>query len=202
MGRKSTVDDLSPEEFDFVIRQLTDAGATDRELEAAFAREFDGKALTRSAIQRWRVKAGEELKDRFRLARFQAAEMVERLKSEGTVAEGADDYDVMVDDMTSRLLIATRDVVIKDPVRVLKIRQDEKGLRLKQRELELKEKDLQLRREKQEADAALRVDRLKVVAEFWQHLLGFFLKKAPGLADQLAKFGGELMEGFAKQMEG
>jgi len=195
MPPRPAVEKLEPEQFDFVIRALL-SGCTDRELSRAFEKQFEGKKLAKSSIARWRAAAGSELKDRFRIARYQAQQLKEQLKQEGVPG-----YDVMMADIEDRLLVATRDLINADPVRVLKIRQDEEKNKLKKAELELRAEDLKLRREKQERDAALKADKFGVALEFWRFLLAELMKRAPAAADAMTKHSTELLEGFAKQIE-
>jgi hypothetical protein len=118
MGRRHVVRDLDETQFDFVINAII-AGDTDREISLTFEQTF-GQPLAKSSLNRWRKSAGDELADRYRLARYQAKQLLTELK------EGDEDkYRVVIGNIEDRLLMATREVISKDPVKLLKIRQDE-----------------------------------------------------------------------------
>src|SRR5947209_532025 len=99
MGRRSVVKDLNEAEFDFVINAII-AGGTDREISLAFESEF-GKRLAKSSLNRWRKSAGDELADRYRLARHQARQLTENLKE-----EDQDKYQIVIRSIEDRLLTA------------------------------------------------------------------------------------------------
>ena len=194
MGRKGAIESLSNEELEFVLRTILD-GATDRKLSASFEAEF-GKRLSKSAIARWRDRAGDELKHTYLGARLQALQLKKDLKKEGVA-----NYELIIENLEDRLLTATQKAVQADPVKVLRISVDEQKRKLKERELDLKESDLALRREKQERDAALKTDRFKVASDMWKFMLAWFLKRNPQVADAMAKDSGELLEEFGRQIE-
>lgn len=171
MGRRHVVKDLSPDEFDFVVREIMN-GATDRELSASFEREF-GKRLAKSSLNRWRKAAGDELADRYRLARFQARQLIEDLKEE----ENPNKYQILIRSIEDRLLTATREVISKDPVKLLQIRQEEERRRLREQELELKREQVALERERLRGS----VDKGAVVNEFLSALLEYIGDDADGL---------------------
>ncbi len=154
MGRRNKVEKLPETEFDFVIRAVTN-GRTDREISAEFEAEF-GQKLDKNSINRWRNTVGEELADRYRLARFQAKQLREDLALDDT-----DDYQNVIKNIEERLLTATREVVRQDPVKLLMVRQQEEKMRLKRDEIELKQKQLEFDREKHKNQ----IDRVKVGAE-------------------------------------
>src|SRR5256885_136701 len=106
MGRRSVVRDLDEGEFDFVINAII-AGDTDREISLAFETQF-GKRLAKSSLNRWRKSAGDELADRYRLARYQAGQLLIDLQE-----EDQDKYQVVIGNIEDRLLTATREVISK-----------------------------------------------------------------------------------------
>ena len=139
MGRRHAVSDLPPEQIDFVVRSII-GGLTDREISTAFAVQFPGKRLSKSALNRWQKASGHELIERYQFARCQAREIMEGLKLE----PDADKFQVIIGDLENRLLISAREVIAADPVKMLGIRLDEEKRRLKSRELDIKEKQLDL----------------------------------------------------------
>src|ERR1700754_984829 len=104
MGRRHVVRDLNDEQFSFVIEAIIE-GLTDREISAAFEKTFE-QPLAKSSLGRWRKKSGEELAERYRLARFQSKQLLTDLKQ-----EDADKYQVVIDNIEDRLLTATRQVI-------------------------------------------------------------------------------------------
>lgn len=154
MGRRSAVERLEEKEFDFVVKGIID-GKTDREISIEFEARFE-KKLPKSNINNWRNKAGVELADRYRVARFQAKQLREDLK-----LEDADDYQNVIKNIEERLLTATREVVQQNPMKLLFARQEEEKMRLKRDKLELDKQQLEFEREKHKNT----VDRVKVGAE-------------------------------------
>jgi len=134
MGRKSTVASLSDEQIEFVIYQILD-GETDRAISAAFEKAFE-LPLPKSSLHNWRRAAGNELADRYRIARAQAKILREDLKLD----EG-EDYRNVIKNIEERLLTATREVIHADPMKLLVARQDEERIRLKREQLELKREE-------------------------------------------------------------
>lgn len=191
MGRRNKVEQLKETEFDFVIRAVTN-GRTDREISADFEREFDQK-LDKNSINRWRNTVGEELADRYRLARFQAKQMREDL-----ALEDSDDYQNVIKNIEERLLTATREVVRQDPVKLLMVRQQEEKMRLKRDEIELKGKQLEFDREKHKNA----IDRVKVGAETMTDFLEYVGADAESigfLTRHLQPFGDFLKSKYASQ---
>lgn len=162
MGRRNKVTQLQETEFDFVIRAVTN-GRTDREISADFEREF-GQSLDKNSINRWRNTVGEELADRYKVARYQAKQLREDLR-----LEDADDYQNVIKNIEERLLTATREVVRQDPVKLLMVRQQEEKMRLKRDELELKQQQLEFEREKHRNVT----DKVKSGAEAMQDFLEY-----------------------------
>ncbi|HEY6328662.1 MAG TPA: hypothetical protein VI756_04950, partial [Blastocatellia bacterium] len=66
MAPRFAVDRLTVPERDFVISCLVN-GLSDREIEGAFFKEFNGKKLAKSSIARWREAVGEQAKEKFSL---------------------------------------------------------------------------------------------------------------------------------------
>lgn len=171
MGRQHVVKTLNEAEFDFVINAMI-AGKTNREISLAFQEAFD-KKLAKSSLNRWRNNAGDELAERYQLARYQARQLLSDLKE-----EDQDKYQVVIRNIEDRLLTATREVIAKDPVKLLRIRQEEEKRRLKERELGLKERQLELEREK---FRGAEIDRGALGIEFITDLLEYLGQDAEGL---------------------
>ena len=191
MGRKSTVEKLEEDEFDFVIKAIVD-GKTDREISLEFEKTF-GQKLPKSNLNNWRGKTGNELAERYRLARFQAKQLREDLK-----LEDADDYQNVIKNIEERLLTATREVVKQDPIKLLSIRQEEEKMRHKRAELELKQKQLEFDREKHKNA----IDRVKVGAETMTDFLEYVGSDAESisfLTRHLQSFGEHLKAKYAAQ---
>lgn len=162
MPRRHVIARLSDDEFEFVIGLILD-GCTDREIVLAFQDRF-GKRLARSSLRRWREAAGDELAERYRLARYQARQLLEDIK-----AHGQDAYQVIIQSIEDRLLTATREVIAHDPIKLLQIRQEEERRRLKEQELTLKRQQLELEREKLRKN----IDRVALSVEFMNDLLEY-----------------------------
>jgi hypothetical protein len=171
MGRRHTVSDLPPDQIDFVVRSII-GGLTNREISAGFAKQFPGKRLSKSALNRWQKASGHELVERYQFARCQAKEILEGLKLEPE----ADKFQVIIGDLENRLLISAREVIAADPVRMMKIRLDEENRRLKSRELDLKEKQLELELAKAKA-----IDPAAMPNQVLEYLLEFIGDDAAGL---------------------
>jgi hypothetical protein len=195
MGRRHVVRDLDEEQFDFVINAII-AGNTDREISLAFEQKF-GRPLAKSSLNRWRKSAGDELADRYRLARFQAKQLLSDLKE-----EDGDTYQVVIRNIEDKLLTATREVISKDPVKLLKIRQEEERRRLREKELELKGKKLEFDKERAQREERLRVDRLGIAADVWKYILFWFTEHDPATADRLTRHSEELLDHIESQIEG
>lgn len=192
MGRRHVVRDLNDEQFTVVIEAIID-GQTDREISAGFERQF-GQPLAKSSINRWRTQAGTELAERYRLARYQAKQLLTNLNQ-----DDADKFQVVIGNIEDRLLTATREVIAKDPVKLLRIRLDEEKRRLKEREIALKERQLEHELEKLRSS---QVDVAGLPAQIIEYLLEFIGTEAAGLkwfsanAKSLEKF---LTERYATQ---
>lgn len=171
MPRRSAVAELPPEQFEFVIHAILD-NLTDREISAQFKTKF-GKRLAKSSLNRWRATAGNELADRFRLARFQARQLLENVEG-----DDADAYQLLMRDIEDRLLTATREVITSDPIKMLRIRQEEERRRLKERELDVRREHLELERERLRGVA---IDRVQLGEEYTRDLLDYIGSDAEGL---------------------
>jgi hypothetical protein len=171
MGRRHVVRDLNDEQFTFVIEAIIE-GQTDREVSAAFEQTF-GQPLAKSSLARWRKTSGDELAERYRLARYQSKQLLTDLKQ-----EDADKFQVVLDNIEDHLLTATRKVIAADPVKLLRIRVDEGKRRLKEREINLKERQLELELEKLKS---AQVDMDGLPAQISEHLLEFIGDDPNGL---------------------
>ena len=194
MGRRHVVRDLNDEQFTFVIEAIID-GKTDREISAAFEACF-GQPLAKSSLNRWRESAGNELADRYRLARYQAGQLLTDLKE-----EGADKFQVVMGNLEDRLLTATREVLASDPMKMLRIRLDEEKRRLKARELDLKERQMSLELEKVKAS---QVDLEKLPMTVIEYLLEYIANDPAGLKwinSNVQWFGAFLSQKFSGQSE-
>jgi hypothetical protein len=194
MGRKHVIRELDDAQFTFVIEAII-AGLTDREICAGFEKQF-GQPLAKSSLNRWRLTAGNELAERYRLARYQAKQLLADLKQ-----EDADKYQVMISNIEDRLLAATREVISKDPVQLLRIRQEEEKRRLKERELALKEKQLEFNIKQAERADSLLNDRLEIAASTWKFILFWFASNDPTGADYLTSRSTELLNGLQEHIQ-
>jgi hypothetical protein len=194
MPRRHVVRDLDENQFEFVINAIIN-GDTDREISLNFETEF-GQPLAKSSLNRWRAAAGDELAERYRLARYQARQLLIDLKE-----EDQEKYQIVIGNIEDRLLTATREVISSDPMKLLRIRQNEEKLRLKGRELDLKGKQLELEREKAERTANLQKDRFKIAADTWQFILVWMTQHIPTAADVLTKNSQQLLEDLEEHLE-
>lgn len=172
MGRKSTVEKLLDDQFDFIIRLILDGG-TDREISAAFEAKYD-QALPKSSLNTWRKTAGNELAERYRLRRFQVRTFVETLKTEG-VDIADDKYARTIENIEDRLLTNERDLISADPVKLLGLRQEDAKIKLKRETLELNREKLVLERQKV---LGMATDPIKQGTEFMTELFDY-LKDDP-----------------------
>lgn len=194
MPRKHAVAQLPADQFEFVIHAILD-NLTDREISAAFKEKF-GARLSKSALNRWRESAGNELADRYRLARFQARQLKADLK-----VEDEDTYQVILRNIEERMLTATRAAIAADPVKMLRIRQEEEKRRLKERELELKERQHELAKEKSDREANLQSDRFKIAADVWKFILVWMSQHSSEAADALTNSSESLLEALEAHLE-
>lgn len=166
MGRKSTIEGLPEEEFDFVIKELMN-GATDRAVSAAFQLRFK-KELPKSNLNTWRKKAGNELVERYKLRRFQIREVVEQLREEG-IDVADDGYKHIIQNLEDYLLTSERELIKQNPMKLLFARQEDERIKLKREKLELDKAQLEFEREKHKNA----IDREKVSAEVIQDFMEY-----------------------------
>lgn len=188
MPRPHKVAQLPAEEFEFVIRCILN-NLTDREISAAYHNEFK-KRLAKSSLSRWRSAAGDELADRYRLARVQAQQLLEQLKEQ----PDADKYQLLMRGIEERLLTVTREAIALDPIKMLRLRQEEEKRRLKSRHLDILEQKLQFDKERAEREANLHGDRFKIAAETWKFILLWLTQHDAPSADILTRNSGELLQ--------
>ena len=198
MGRKSTVDKLPDDQFDFVIRLIL-AGATDREISSAFEEQF-AEPLPKSSLNTWRNKAGNELAERYRLRRFQVRSFVEELKKEGIDIE-SDRYAATIQNLEDHLLTNERDLVSADPVKLLGLRQEDERLKIKREQIELNRQKLEFEKEKHAREAAVRVDRLAIGAKVWKVVMFFMGENEPHIADALTRRSSEVLAAIEGELE-
>jgi hypothetical protein len=146
MGRKATVEKLPDDQYRFVISLLMD-GRTDREVEQLFEAEFPGSRVPNSSLANWRKIGGSELVERYKVTRYLARTVAEELKTSGINLD-EDRYKQVIDDIESQLLVKTRELVMKDPLKLLEARQFDESLRIKRENLEFKREQLALERQK------------------------------------------------------
>jgi len=194
MPPRHKVEKLPDEQFQFVINAII-AGDTDREISSAFQREFKTK-LSKSSLARWREVTGNELAERYRLARFQSRQLLEDLGQ-----EDADKFQVVMGSIQERLLVATKEVISADPIKLLGIQQEEKRRQLKERELGLKERAQKFQEEQALKTDELQHDRLKIGVDVWRVILAYLLNKDPQAADLLTKHNDGLLNAIEESLE-
>src|SRR4051794_28021996 len=96
MGRRSTVDNLAPEQRDFVIRLCNDR-KTDGFISAAFQDEF-GVTLPRTSLNYWRKAYGNEMVERYGLQRMLVKSFVAELAAKGIDVK-EDRYKQIIEDL-------------------------------------------------------------------------------------------------------
>lgn len=195
MGRRSTIDGLEADEFDFVIRLLVD-GATDREVSSLFFEKFQ-KELPKSNLNSWRNKAGNELVERFKLTRFLGKQLVEGLKDEGKITD-ENDYQIIIKSVEEHLLAGAQKFTKQNPLKLLSARQEEEKIQLQREKLELAKSQLEFEREKHKNA----IDRVKVGAETMTDFLEFVGSDAEAigfLTRHLQPFGEYLKAKYAAQ---
>lgn len=198
MGRKSTVERLPDDQFDFVIRAIL-AGATDREISSGFEKTFKSP-LPKSSLNTWRNKAGNELAERYRLRRFQVQTFVETLKAEG-VDVSDDKYARSIENIEDQLLTNERDLINADPVKLLGLRQEEERLRIKREQIDLNKQKLDFEIAKHESEKAVRVDRLAIGAKVWQVVMLFMNENEPHIADAMTRRSGDVLTAIEEALE-
>lgn len=196
MSGRHTVDQLPDNQLQFVLDLIID-GYTDREISLSFEDKFKIK-LAKSSLARWRKAAGDELADRYRLARYQAKQFIEDLKLD---PEAVDKHQLFIESIEDRLLTATREVMALDPVKAALIQQEERRRRLREKELLLKERDLLFKQEQARKTESAQQDRLKIAVEVWRFILSYLLGKEPLAADLLTKHNEEILNGLEEHLE-
>lgn len=171
MARRHVVENLNEEQLDFVLRCLTD-GDNDREVCVKFENRFKEENLTlaKSSLHRWRKASGDEMIERYRIARFQAKALREQIGE-----DEKDDYQIIIKNIEERLLTATREVIKQNPMKLLNARQEEERLKLKREKLELDKAQLEFDRERHKNA----IDRVRVGGE----TIADFIEYADGDAD-------------------
>lgn len=167
MGRRSTVEKLPDEQFDFVITAILN-GWTDREISSEFQRSFKTE-LAKSSLNTWRRKAGNELAERYKLRRYEVRTFVETLKAEG-IDVTDDKYARTIENVEDQLLTNERKLLAADPVKLLGIRQEDERLKIKREQIELNREKLVLERQKLLGAAT---DPVKQGTEFMTELLDY-----------------------------
>ena len=170
MSQQFTIEKLPDEQYQFVLDAIM-AGSTDRRICADFEQKF-GRPLAKSSLGRWRQAAGEDLAQEYRLARVQVNHLVESLEQ-----TDAEKIDVVMAEIEGRLLTAMRQIRNQDPLKLLKARQKETDLRLKQRWVEVKERELKLQEEQIHNLEELQRDRVWLAIEIWKQILLYLRKK-------------------------
>lgn len=194
MPPKFTVETLPDEQFEFVINAIIN-GDTNREISASFKAAFKAD-LAKSSLARWREVTGDELAERYKLARFQAKQLLQDLDQ-----TDADKFSVVMSNIEDRLLVATKEVISQDPIKLLGIQQEEKRRELRERELKLKERAQAFNEEQARKSESLQQDRLAIGADVWQFILGYLLSKEPQAADLLTKHNEEIINGLEEHLE-
>lgn len=173
MGRKATVEKLPDEQFEFVIDLLVNGG-TDREVERQFAAAFPGCSVPKSSLATWRKGAGNELVERYKITRYLARTVVDKLQADGIDVDD-DRYKHVIEGIEEQLLTKTREIFAADPMKLLYVRQEDEKLRIKREEMELKREQLALERQKMLGAAN---DPVKQGVEFMTELFDY-LKNDP-----------------------
>lgn len=194
MGQRSSIEKLPAAEFDFVINCLLN-NLNDREVSLAFQNKYQ-KKLPKSNIASWRKKAGDELVDRYRMARFQAKQLREDL-----AFDDEDDYQNVIKNIEERLLTATREVIHQNPAKLLLARQREENFRLRREQLELKKKEHEFEREKFERTQHLQADKFNIGLATWKFVLAYFTNLNSPIADDLTNHSPELIKGLGEYIE-
>lgn len=192
MARRHVVEELNEEQLDFVLRCFAD-NDNDREVSLKFERKFDGLKLAKSSLHRWRTASGEEMIEKYRMARWQAKALREQLGE-----DDKSDYEIVIKNIEERLLTATREVIKQNPLRLLNARQEEERLKLKREKLALDRQQLEFDRERHKNA----IDRVKVGAETMTDFLEFVGSDSEAitfLTRYLQPFGEYLKAKYAAQ---
>ena len=194
MSKPFTIERLPNDQYQFVI-DAVNGGRTDREMCDAFEKQF-GVPLARSSLARWRDAAGKDLAQQYRLARFQATQLLESLQQ-----TNAQKFDLVMATVDDRLLTTLRQITSQDPLRLLAAYQKEGGRRLTQRMVGLSEKELALEEEHDRKRESLQSDRLLIGIEVWRFMLGWLKDKEPEASEVLFTCSEELVKGLGPFLE-
>jgi hypothetical protein len=195
MPKRSTVTTLPNEQREFVI-EAVNRGQTNKDLCADFEKQFN-KKLSVHAVGRWRRAAGDELAERYRLARFRAREQLQDLKQ-----EDPNKYEILMANIEDCLLTTEAEIISQDPLRLLAARQKEEDRRLRQRALELRAEDQRFRHQQQLRAEQLQVDRLRIAAETWRFILFWLKDREAQAVDVMTRRSEELIKALGDYMEG
>lgn len=198
MGRRSTVDQLPPEQRDFVINECL-RYRTDRQISSDFETEF-GKKLPKSSLNYWRKTTGHELVERYGVQRQMVKSFVGELESKG-IDVNEDRYKQLITDLEEHLLSKTAELIAKDPLKLLEARQFDESMRIKREQIDLNRQKLDFERSKHEKEISVRVDRLAIGAESWKFILYWCNQNEPHLADGLTRNSSAILEGLEGHLE-
>jgi hypothetical protein len=187
MPPRHAVEKLPDEQFQFVINAIIN-GDTNSEITSAFTTQFK-TPLAKSSLARWREVVGDELAERYKLARYQAKQLLEDLGQ-----SDADKFSVVMGNIEDRLLVATKEIISQNPVKLLGIQQEEKRRHLRERELELKVRAQQFQEDQAKKAQQLQQDRFAIAAETWRFVLAYVRAKAPVAIDALTDVSPELLK--------
>ena len=176
MGRKATVAKLPEDQFEFVMKCLAD-GKTDREVEAAFAAKFPGSKCPKSSLGRWRESVGDEFVEHYKITRFLAKSIVEKLNASG-VDTTDDRYKQIIEGIEDTMLTKTREIFAQDPMKLLVVRQEDEKLRIKREQMELNREKLVLERQKL---LGMSTNPVKQGTEFMTELFDYLKDDADGV---------------------
>jgi len=172
MAPRFTVDKLPEEQFQFLVKLIANGG-TDRSIPRDFEEQFKVK-IAKSSLARWRKAVGNEIADRHRFSKALAAQVVEDLGLE----KDADKFQVTMESIGDHIILAGREIISQDPLKLLRIQQEEKSRQLKEAELQLKREQLELEREKVHGVA---LDRVKLGEDYAADLLEYIGAEPEGL---------------------
>lgn len=194
MGRKHAVTKLNQEQFTFVVEQIVN-GATDVDVCTNFEERFE-RPLAKSSLNRWRKAGGENLADKYRLIRFQTANLIEKLEETGST-----DYEVLKSYVEDFLLANPAKLGDAKPADLLHFQQEDRRIELRRRELDIKEKHLEFQREQAAAARSLKADRFQIASQVWQIVLAYFLRENAQFADILTSHTNDLLDEIGKLLE-
>lgn len=193
MPRNFAVAELTDAQFTWLIDRILD-GDTNREICTAFERKFKSP-LARTSLQRWREATGDELAERYRLARYQARKLQEALG-----AEDREKYAVVIESIEDRLLAATREISKLDPFKLILVKQEEERRKLQERTLALKERQQAFTEEQARRKAELEQNRFGIAASAWEFLLTWAHQNNPQAADILTALSGNFLPALEEHL--